>query len=190
MLEKCEEGLIALDHVLVFDDENVHILFDRGIALAGLKPYEEALIQLNRVLELDPNYDNNIEYFKGASLRLSGHYEEAVLALNSAIKRNSKNIDAWFDKGLVHGMLEQYEEAVEALEHASILDPNAAHIWYVKGVILRTSNRDEEALVAFRRALTFDQGNNDILEEMAHLEANNAIIADNKVSRDKKCSEE
>lgn len=162
MLDKHEEGLTALERALTFDGENIHILFDKGLALAGQHRYKEAALVLKRVSDLDPTYDNNIEYIKGASLRLSGQYEEALEALGKALERNPENVEAWFDKSLVYGVLEQYDNALKALECALAIDPNFAHIWYFKGMVLRESGKETDALSAFIRAKSLSLDDDDI----------------------------
>ena len=115
--------------------------------------------------DLDPNLVVSwIE--KGIALHNQGRYDEAVKALDEAIKRDPNYAYAWNIKGVVlrnqgqslddpdigvDGQSE-YDEAMKCFDEAIRLDPNNAKVWHQKGVALYKMGRDTEAEAAFIRA--------------------------------------
>ena len=87
---KYEEALECLDKATQKTNEKV-LWNDRGVALAGLGRYQEAIQSYENALKIDPNYDVTLNN-KGLSLYNLGKYQEAIdcfdriLVLNPNVK--------------------------------------------------------------------------------------------------------
>ncbi len=115
--------------------------------------------------DLDPNLVVSwIE--KGVALHNLSRYDEAVRALDEAIKLDPNYADAWNTKGVVlrnQGQSlddldigldgqDKYDEAMKCFDEAIRLNPNNAMVWRQKGVALYKMGRDTEAEAAYVRA--------------------------------------
>jgi len=83
-------------------------------------------------------------------------YEEALPALDEAIKLDPAYARAYYNKSLVLHDLARYEEALATCEQCIRLEPGDAKAFYHKGYILNSLERYEEALQALERALRLD----------------------------------
>jgi len=101
---------------------------EKGIALAELGKYEEALEACNKATEIDPQYAEawNI---KGIALCNLGRHEEALDAYNRAIELDKYDALSWYNKGVALDKLGRYEEALEAFNKAKRLDWEVVPDW-------------------------------------------------------------
>jgi len=80
--------------------------------------------------------DANTWYDKGRELFHLGKYDEAIKAINEAIKIDSKFADAWNGKGWVLFHQGKYDEAINCYSEALHLDPTHFKAWGNKGSVL------------------------------------------------------
>jgi tetratricopeptide (TPR) repeat protein len=83
-------------------------------------------------------------------------YEEALTALEQAIRLDPNNALAYLGKGATLDDLKRYEEALAAFEQAIRLDPTDALAYLGKGTTLHDLKRYEEALAAYDQAIRLD----------------------------------
>ncbi|HEV8308537.1 MAG TPA: tetratricopeptide repeat protein [Methylomirabilota bacterium] len=124
---------------------------DKGISLAHLDRFEDAVGCFDRALALDPGSDvawNN----KGNALGRLGRREEALAAYDRALALDPQNPRAWRNKGMCLGDLGRLDEALQCLDRGLELDPSSALGWNNRGRCLHRLGRLEEALAAFDRA--------------------------------------
>jgi tetratricopeptide (TPR) repeat protein len=93
---------------------------------------------------------------KGNTHRTTGHYEEALVAYDQAIRLDPQFTDAYSSKGNALYMLKRYEEALVAYDQAIRLDPQLAHVYSSKGNALYMLKRYERSLVAYDQAIRLD----------------------------------
>ena len=80
-------------------------------------------------------------------------YEEALTALDEALRLDPDYVRAYYNKSLVLHDLARYEEALATCEQYIRLEPGDAKAYYHKGYILNSLNRYEGALQALEQAL-------------------------------------
>jgi len=81
-----------------------------GLALDGLKKYEEAVEAYDNALELDPTYFYAL-YDKGLALHSLNRYEEALRVCDEALKINPQDENCLLEKGDILFILKRYKEA-------------------------------------------------------------------------------
>ncbi len=84
------------------------------------------------------------------------HYQEALAALEQAIRLDPNFAPAYNDQGAVLRTLRRYQEALAAFEQAIQLDPKLAFAYHGKGLALGGLERYEEALNAHEQAIRLD----------------------------------
>jgi Flp pilus assembly protein TadD len=121
--------------------------------------YEEAIAQLRRVLELDPQ-SSRAEDNLGLALDMVGRSEEAQgeFAKAVALNRNLKQPSPWppHNLGYLLLRLEKLEAAEKALRESLEYDPSFAQSHYYLGRVLEKQGRDAEAIDEYRAAISLD----------------------------------
>lgn len=126
--------------------------FNKGVALAKLGKYEEAIECYDKVIELNPNYAP-AWYNKGVALAKLGRYEEAIECYKKAVELNPDYVDAWFNMGVAYAKLGKYEEAIKCYDKVLELNPKDYYAWNNKGVALAKLGKYEEAIECYKKAI-------------------------------------
>lgn len=115
---------------------------NNGLALAGLKKYEQAIASYDKALQISPGaiFVDRVEprvkaedyylwwFNRGTALVDLKRYEEALASLDQSIKIKPNYSFVWFFRGLSLFRLERYEEARSAYRRAVLLSPNTPYI--------------------------------------------------------------
>jgi tetratricopeptide (TPR) repeat protein len=119
------------------------------------KRYEDALANLRRALELDPQHVDALYYMGIVQLAL-GRTTDAIPFLERARAHAPTQRTIAFQLGLAHFALEQYEKARPLLEEVFRAEPTVPNLGYYVG-FMRYRNKDYQgALRAFRAGRTTD----------------------------------
>ena len=86
----------------------------------------------------------------------AGHYKEALVADEQAIRLNPNSTNAYIARGDALNELERYDEALIADEQAIRLNPNSANAHIGKGYVLDELKQYEEARAAYEQAIRLD----------------------------------
>jgi len=89
----------------------------------------------------------------GTDYYYKGEYHDALQLMEKAIELKPMNPGAWYNKGVILGILESYNEALKSYEQAIELSPDLHDAWINKGSILIKFGRFDEALQAFEKAI-------------------------------------
>jgi tetratricopeptide (TPR) repeat protein len=116
------------------------------------KEYEKSLLDLDKILELDPQNAKSYNR-KGNALSNLNRYEEALVAYEQAIQLDPTYARAYRNKGITLDDLKRYEEALVAYDQAIQLNPTDVYPYNNKGLTLHALERYEEALVAYDQAI-------------------------------------
>ncbi len=131
---------------------------NKGISLGRLGRFEEALLCLDKALELDSQY-NTAWINKGHSLNNLGRFEDALGCLDKALELDPNDAAAWINKGHSLNNLGRFEDALLCLDKALELDSQNTTAWINKGVSLNNLSRFEEAIGCLDKALDLDPNN-------------------------------
>ena len=117
--------------------------------------YDEAIIALNKTLEMNPKMVEAIHLMgtvyleKGMLIQARERFEEAVAI-------DSKNNLIYMSLGQVYSQLDKLESAEKAFRKAAELAPKNAMTYYYIGLICEMQNRPEQAVVAYESFLRLD----------------------------------
>lgn len=106
---------------------------NHGLALAGLKKYEQAIA----------SYDNALQISPGATF--VDRVEPKVQAEDYYLW--------WFNRGTALVDLKRYEEALDSLDKSIKIKPNYSFVWFFRGLALFRLERYDEARASYRRAV-------------------------------------
>lgn len=127
----------------------------RGISLATLGRWDEALECYDRALAMEPDvaaFHSN----RGNALRNLGRAAEALASLERAIGLDPLAAGPWLNKSLLYVHAQRNEDALSCIDHSLGLDPTSADAWVIRGVVLGRLGRNADQLAAYDRAIELD----------------------------------
>jgi len=124
------QALFYADQAFALDAAVRQVPFARSTVFMRQGRLEEALVEINKAINLDPNYADAYARM-GEALVFSGRADEGKHAIEKAMRLNPHHsfMYKWF-LGKALFTLEQYEEAAENLEYATERNPEfpGAHL--------------------------------------------------------------
>jgi len=134
---------------------DVRLLYNLGIALAGVGRLEQAETRLRRLVELAPAMTNASIALSGV-LQRNGKIGEAIQVLREAIGRDPEN--PWAQRGLGACLMAsgRTEEAQVCLQRATALNPRDQQAWFGLAQSLERQGRTANAYRAYRKVVDID----------------------------------
>jgi tetratricopeptide (TPR) repeat protein len=148
-LALCDSGVRELAASLRPGEHKLHrsvLHYNAAQVLDALQRHEDAIDQLSRAMELDPNYS---EYYleRGGLLLKTERFAAAEQDLLRAIELSPPYAEAWTDLGQCYRAWGRLDKAEHAYSRALDLDPRVALAWIGRAEV-RTACGDVEAAVA------------------------------------------
>jgi tetratricopeptide (TPR) repeat protein len=115
-------------------------------------------------------------------------FEDAILLLTEAIRLDSKNTDAYYNRGLAYERSVKYKEAIEDYSTAIRLDPKLPKIFLARGQAYFSQRQLEKAIADFSEVIRLEPENRDALSLRAlsyyeNKEYGKAIASEQEVIR-------
>jgi tetratricopeptide (TPR) repeat protein len=152
--DKDKEALESYEKAITNEPNNADSWYGKGIALIGLGRYEEAIEAFDKAREYAPEKPA-VWYSKALALQALGREQEAINVYNEAIatyddilRKNSKDIRAYVDRGAVLHKLGRFEDALASYDKALDINPNFYQALLQKSNVLISMKRFNEALEA------------------------------------------
>ncbi len=148
------EAMTAFDRCKQANDQDAGAYFYTGIALAAEGNLIEAVIELERAVELDPE---NVEYALGLADILVGvgqwaPAEEVLSLFDQPDKLDQlEPAQVWLLSDLYY-RAEKFEQSMAMLDRIGAEDPDDARVDFRRGQIHMDGSNLDEALVYFRKA--------------------------------------
>lgn len=144
--------LNALDHFRKAADrapDNPDAQFYLGLTLRRLGEFAEAIVALERALQLDPS-KAYIHHHLGLAFFFDKRYEDALLQFQQAEQFDTQKIETHYYLGYTRYHLKQYEQVLAPMQRVIELDPALApSAHYYRGLALYALERDKQARDAF-----------------------------------------
>lgn len=153
-----ENTLKYADLILNHDEENVEVLKYKYNALSNLKLYNDALICINRIIDLNPSCIASIN--KGTTLCFLGIYEDGFKIFDNAIKNCPEYEIAFLNKGNFLYDMGRFEELLKLANWVLELYPNCSTAYDIKSLVYIKKGNLESALKFNEYALYYDSENN------------------------------
>lgn len=125
---------------------------NRGFTYSHLKQYDKALADLERAIEMDPNYAEAYSS-RGRIYADLQKYEVALADLDRSIELDSSSSGMYYNRGLVHYQAGDYQSALIDYGQAIKLDPVDADIYINQGMVYSALHKDELALENYNKAI-------------------------------------
>ena len=154
---KSQEACDLLDRAIGINSNLPDPYFLRGrIRLFALKQYKGAREDLDRAIELDPNY---YDAFKArAQLNLEEkNYTQGIIDISRAIALRSTDKQDYSLRGLLNFHAKRYAEAIKDFDTSLAANPNDRNVIVLKGRAKVKQNRFAEAISDYNKALSIER---------------------------------
>ena len=148
---------LSYDKALALKPDQADVYNNRGIALAGLQQFDEALASYGRAIALKPDYAQAFNN-RGTVLSGCGRTAEAMADFSQAIALDPGYVRAFINRASLLASLGRYEDALKDYDRAIVLDPRDVDSHGKRGNLLIGLRRAQEALESFDRAIALDPG--------------------------------
>ena len=149
---KHSEAIKYYDCAIKQKPNDIWAILNRGNSQAHLKNFDLALLDFNKVINLNQNLFSGF-LNKANVLREMEKFNESLESYEKTLQLNSYCPEAWSNRGIVLHDLERFEEALASTERAIELKPEYAEAWSNRGSALCGLERFEEAIAHFDQAL-------------------------------------
>lgn len=163
------EAAALLEKALKLQPNDPGALLHYGLALHGVKRFEEALGVYDRALAIQPN-SVALHVGRGGALRALDRTEEALAEYEFALAVNANDADAWNVRGSLLCSLKRIDEALDSLNHAVALAPDSAEALQNRGELLWDAKSDYSAAIRdLERAMALDPSRPALEGNLVHL---------------------
>jgi tetratricopeptide (TPR) repeat protein len=123
-----------------------------GNRLWRLGRFQEAVVALDRAIQLKPNFYQAF-FVKGMALSAQDRFSEAIAAFDSAIRLEPRFYEAWRMKAQMLEAMKQYPEALAAIDRAIQIQPSDSLLHSLRGDLLFGSQQYTPATAAYTQAI-------------------------------------
>jgi len=152
---------------IVYSEEDVDLLFEKGIESYRNGNHDEAISYFDRVLEIEPD---NLDALtnKGGLLSALEKHEEAIPYFDRVLDIESNHVSALVNKASALGSLGEFDDAIFNLDRALEIEPKNINALTNKAAVLIDQDNYYDAISYFHKILEVDPGN-EIAEEFIPL---------------------
>src|SRR5262245_44206897 len=151
-LGQSQRGIELLNKAIGINPNVAEVHNDRGMALRGLRRWDEALASFDKAIALRPDYavaHNN----RGLTLHNLERLDDALACFDRTIKLWKDYADAHNNRGRVLQDLERFNEAIDSFDKAIQLNPDLADAHNHRGNALSQIKQLDEALASYDKAI-------------------------------------
>lgn len=159
-LSQYDEALRQFDRVIMDKkipmvlENNKRAMRGKGMAYYYMQDYEKAIEQFDKSLSLNvlPDMDLDILFYKGKALTNTGNYKEAAATYTEIIDRFGEDAQVFAERAYTYQNMGEYEKGLDDFDKAIGLQSNKYEYYFGKYYLLREMNRSDEATEVLKRA--------------------------------------
>ena len=129
--------------------------FNWGNEKSAIGLYDEAIVNYDKVIQLEPNF-TTAYLNRGLAKHKLEQYFAALEDLNSAIQRKPDYVYAYINRGIVKYSLGHSPDAIADFDYAIQLNPELGEAYYNRGIAKASLMRPDDAIVDFDYAIQLD----------------------------------
>lgn len=130
---------------------------NRGNEYNRLGNYKQAIIDLDRSIEVNPYYYQAYNN-RGNSYFNLGYYDSSVYDYGRSIEINPKFAEAYYNRGNAYLKLDRFTEAMDDFNNTIRLDHSYALAYNNRGIVYDKVGDYEKAIRDFNKAIELDPG--------------------------------
>jgi tetratricopeptide (TPR) repeat protein len=147
-----QNSITLYDHTLKITDYNWPIYYCRGNAYSELGNYRQAIEDLNRAIEIKPDYVMAYTS-RGVAYIYLGNYRQAIEDFNRVIAIRPNYPEAYLNRGLAYGGLGNYRQAIEDFNRVIAIRPNYPEAYLNRGFAYNGLGNYRQAIEDFNRVI-------------------------------------
>jgi tetratricopeptide (TPR) repeat protein len=135
--------------------ENVIDLVNSANAHIRKSEYQEARLDLNKAIELEPQ-NPKLYHLRGKVYYSLVRYEKAIKDYSRAIELEPQNPQFLTDRGRTYHLLQRHEDAIQDYSQLINLNPNAAEPYLYRAIVYYDAKDGEKALQDYNKAIQLE----------------------------------
>ncbi|MGA0559877.1 tetratricopeptide repeat protein [Larkinella sp. VNQ87] len=152
---KFREAISPLNDAINADASNYEAFNSRGVAYFELKDYENALLDYEQAIKLNPEFYK--PYYNRAKLKTArGETDAALKDYAEAIRRAPDTSDIFLDRGQLFATMGNLTSALSDFNQAIQLDPKSSLAYFNRGNIRFQQDEFQQALEDFTKTVQLD----------------------------------
>jgi tetratricopeptide (TPR) repeat protein len=136
-------------------EQKILAQYNKGISLAKIKQFDNAIICFDIVLSMNSNHISSL-YNKGIALEATSRLDEALKCYELVLKMKPDHVSALYNKSVLYARVGKYEEAISLLDTILEINPNHILALYNKGILLLETNQFEKSITYLDRTLEIE----------------------------------
>jgi tetratricopeptide (TPR) repeat protein len=133
--------------------------FTRGMAHFNKREYDMAIGNLDRAIELNPNYGPAYSSRGYVYYYVMHEVDKAIADFNRAIELNPKDPDAYINRGMVYTAMGEYGRAITDYNRAIELNPKDELAYYIRGNAFKDKGEYGKAIADYNHAIELNPKN-------------------------------
>ena len=150
-----ENSTEKLTEALKTEADSVPVHYLLGLDYYRLREFPRAVAELQRVLQLSPDYSLAV-FNLGLAYARTGDFDQAILTLKHALDLDGTNFSAAYNLGAAYTQKKMVPEAVAAFRQTVTINPQFGPAHRALGELLLYRGDVDEALAELRRAADLD----------------------------------
>ena len=169
--EKYEEYLNCCDEYLKINDKNSEIWNLKGVSLAFLERFEEAILCFDNAIKYSDDVDEELYGCKAFCLKYLGRFDEAIEFYDKAIEVKLNESIIGHKKTCIEDIIESlmvnknYSDASRFCDIAIASFPKDYSFYYKKGICLVILNRLDDSIEFFNKFIEFSDRDNVLIND-------------------------
>ena len=151
-IEVCTE---VIDKSDVTEEDKAEAYYNRGISKYRQGKYEEALVDHDKAIDLNPQYAEAYNNRGNTKADLQ-RYEEVLADYDKAIELDPQYANAYFNRGKTKHKQGRYEEAIKDYDKALELNLQDTDAYFNRGNMKASLQKYEEAIKDYDKVIELD----------------------------------
>jgi tetratricopeptide (TPR) repeat protein len=166
-----EEKLEIINIRLKKTPKDAELLYDRAGIYINMERYNDAITDLTKATELEPN-KKEYHALLGDTYFRTGDVEHSYKSFERVIELDGKDKEAYLKLGEIAFYSKDYDRAMEHLSKVTADDPNNQNALFMKGFIYKETEDTAKAAHYFRKVIELYPEYEPAYEELGFMYAN------------------
>lgn len=133
-------------------ESNAEPYYNRGLDYLRKSQYDEAIIELNKAIEIYPRYANAYSD-RGYAYMQKRQFDRAISDFTKTLDINPQHHYAHTNRGLAYFKKSQYDKAISEFNKAIEINPKIGETYYYRGLAYFNIGKNDRAIADYNYAI-------------------------------------